>query len=90
VGVRLILPERPVPVRATDWELPGALSVRLIAAVRPPEAWGVNVTLIVQVAFACTRLPQVLVWAKSLALVPVTAMLVMLKLALPVLVRVIF
>ena len=65
-----------MPVRVTDWGLPAALSVILIEAVRLPEAVGVNVTLIVQVAFAATTLPQVLVWAKSPALVPVTEMLV--------------
>jgi hypothetical protein len=49
---------------------------------------GVNVTLIVQVPFATTVLPHVLFWAKSPALAPVTAMLVMTKLAFPGLVRV--
>jgi hypothetical protein len=57
-------------------------------AVRVPEAEGVKVTLIVQLAPAATELPHVLVCAKSPALVPVTAMLVMLKVALPVLRRV--
>jgi len=83
------LPESPVPDRLTDWGLPGALSVKLIAAVRVPEAWGVNVTLIVQEAFTTTTLPHVVVSAKSLELVPVTEMLREVKFALPVLVRVI-
>ena len=48
-----------------------------------------KVTLIVQMAPAATLDPQLLVWAKSLALVPETAMLVTLKAALPELVRVI-
>ena len=78
----------PVPVKVTDWGLPGTLSVILIEAVRLPEAVGVNVTLIVQVPFATTVPPHVLVWAKSPALAPVTAMLVMTKLAFPGLVRV--
>jgi hypothetical protein len=78
----------PVPVKVTDWGLPGTLSVILIEAVRLPEAVGVNVTLIVQVPFATTVPPHVLVWAKSPALAPVTAMLVMLRLAFPVLLRV--
>jgi hypothetical protein len=37
---------------------------------------------------AVSELPQVLLWVKSLALVPVIAMLVMLNVALPLLVRV--
>jgi hypothetical protein len=37
---------------------------------------------------AATELPHVFVWAKSPALVPVRATLVMLKAALPVLLRV--
>jgi hypothetical protein len=48
----------------------------------------VKVTLIVQLAAAATELPHVLVCAKSLALLPVTAMLVRLKVALPLLLRV--
>jgi len=39
---------RPVPVRLTDCGLPDALSVIVIAPVRVPEAFGVNVTLMVQ------------------------------------------
>jgi hypothetical protein len=64
------------------------LSTILIAAVRLPEPEGVNVTMIVQVPFAPTNPPHELVWEKSLALAPVTEMLVMSKLAFPVLVRV--
>jgi hypothetical protein len=78
----------PVPVRATVCGLPLALSVMLTAAVRLPVAEGVKVTLIVQLAPAATELPQVLVWAKSLALAPVTARLVMFSVALPVLLTV--
>ena len=78
----------PVPERLTVCGLPVALSVRVTAAVRVPLAVGVKVTLIVQLAPAATLDPQLLVWAKSPALVPVSAMLVMLKAALPVLFRV--
>ena len=78
----------PVPERLTACGLPLALSVMLSEAVRLPEAEGVKVTLIVQLAPAATELPHVLVRAKSPALVPATAMLVMLKVALPVLLRV--
>ena len=49
---------------------------------------GLNVTLIVQLLPAATELPQVFVWVKSPGFVPVTAMLVMLSVPVPVLVRV--
>ena len=90
VGERLATPAVPAPVpeRLTVCGLPLALSVMLTEAVRLPLAEGLNVTLIVQLALAATELPQVLVWAKSLALVPASARLVMLKAALPVLLRV--
>ncbi len=77
--------EAPVPVRVAVCGLPVALSVTATAAVRIPEAAGVNVTLIVQLAPAATDVPQVLLSAKSPPLVPVMAILVMLKDALPVL-----
>jgi hypothetical protein len=88
LGERLAAGAVPVPVRLALWGLPLALSAMLTEAARLPLADGVKVTLMVQLAPAATELPQVLVWAKSLALVPVTATLVTLKVALPVLVRV--
>jgi hypothetical protein len=88
VGETLATMEVPVPERLTAWGLPVALSVRVRAAVRVPVAVGVKVTLIVQLAPAATLDPQLLVWAKSLALVPKTAMLVTLKAEFPELVRV--
>jgi hypothetical protein len=60
----------------------------LIEADRLPLAVGVKVTLMVQLPPAATELPQVLVWAKSPALVPAIATLVMLKAVFPVLLRV--
>ena len=78
----------PVPERLTDWGLPVALSLMASEAARLPGAEGVKVTLIVQLAPAATEMPQLLVWAKSLALVPKTAMLVTLKAELPELLRV--
>ena len=78
----------PVPLRLALWGLPLALSVMLSEAARLPLAEGVKVTLMVQLPPAATELPQVLVWAKSLALVPVTVTLVIVNVALPVLVRV--
>jgi len=77
--------EAPVPGRVVVCGLPVALSVTATVAVRVPEAAGVNVTLIVQLTPAATDVPQVLLSAKSPPLVPVMAILVMLKDALPVL-----
>ena len=79
----------PVPERLTVWGLPLALSATLSVAAKAPRAEGVKVTPMVQLPPAATELPQVLVWAKLLALVPESAMLVMLKAALPELVSVI-
>ena len=88
VGERPSSGAMPVPERLTVCGLPLALSVMLTEAVRLPLAAGLNVTLIVQLLPAATELPHVLVWAKSLALLPVRARLVILKVALPVLLRV--
>jgi hypothetical protein len=54
------------------------------APVLVPVHVGLNVTLRVQLALAARLEPQVLVWEKS----PLTMMLVMLRAALPVLLRV--
>ena len=56
-----------------------ALSVTVSVPVRVPDAVGVNVTLIVQLLFCVTELPQVFVCAKS----PLAAMFVIVT-ALPV------
>src|SRR5581483_2175306 len=63
---------------------PVALSRILSVPVRVPVAVGSKVTLMVQLAPAPTELPQVLVCAKS----PLVPMLVMLKEAVPVFLRV--
>ena len=90
MGERLTAAAVPVPERLTVCGLPLALSVTVNAAVQRPLAEGLKVTLIVQLAPAATELPQLLVWAKSLALAPERReRLVMLKAALPELVRVI-
>jgi hypothetical protein len=78
----------PVPESPTVCGLSEALSVAVTEALRAPVACGVNVTLMVQLAPAATDVPQVLVWAKSLMLVPVTATLVRESAALPELVSV--
>ena len=62
---------------------PVALSATEIAALRLPADAGVKVTVMVQVALAANEEPQLLVSPKLLALVPVTAMLVMVRAAVP-------
>jgi hypothetical protein len=78
----------PVPLSATVRGLPAALSVIFIDAMRLPVAEGVKVTLAVQLAPGATELPHVLARTKSAALEPVTIMLVIFKVALPLLVKV--
>jgi hypothetical protein len=81
----------PVPERLTLWGLPAASSLMATLALSLPVVEGVKVTVMVQLALAA-RVPaptgQVLVWAKSLALVPVSPMLLMVRGAVPLLVSV--
>ena len=84
MGERLTTGAVPVPVRLTVWVAGLALSVMVKEPLREPLAVGVKVTLRVQLALAARLEPQVLVWEKS----PLTVMLVMLRTALPVLLRV--
>jgi len=49
----------PIPDRLTFCGLPEALSVTLSIAVRVPDAVGLNVTLMLQLAPAPSELPQV-------------------------------
>jgi len=49
----------PIPLRLTFCGLPTALSLTLNAAVRVPDAVGLNLTLIVQLAPTANELPQV-------------------------------
>jgi hypothetical protein len=74
----------PVPVRLTVCVAGLALSVMVKEPLREPLAVGVKVTLRVQLVLAARLEPQVLVWEKS----PLTVMLVTLRVALPVLLRV--
>jgi hypothetical protein len=78
----------PMPLKARVCGLPAALSETLNPALRNPDLEGLNVTLIVQLAPAANEVPQVWVWEKFPALVPVIAMPVMLKLVVPMLVSV--
>jgi hypothetical protein len=80
----------PVPLKGTACGLPEALSVIVTFAVRFPVAVGLNVTLIEQFAAAATLAPHVFVSEKSPPFVPVMAMLVMFKVAVPLLVSVTF
>ena len=73
-----------MPVRLTLWVAGLALSTMAKEPLREPLTVGVKVTLSVQLALAATVEPQVLVWEKS----PLAVMLVMLRVALPVLLRV--
>ena len=77
-----------MPVRETVCGLPAALSVMLRDAERVPAAVGLNVTLTVQLLPAARLARQVWVWEKSPLFVPVTAMPLMVSVAVPVLVRV--
>jgi len=78
----------PVPERDTDCGLPLALSVTVSEAVRAPIAEGVRDIRIVQLLPAATEEPQVLFSVKSAGSAPVKAMLVMLKAALPGLLKI--
>ena len=78
----------PVPPSAMLCGEPVALSVTVSVALKLAAEAGVNVTEIVQLAPAASEAPQVLVWAKSATFVPETAMPVIAKAALPVLVSV--
>jgi hypothetical protein len=59
-------------------------------AVCCPDALGVNATLMLQLVPAASEVPQAGVWVNSVALVPVIAMLAMLKVVLPTFVSVTF
>jgi hypothetical protein len=87
-GERLTPGLAPVPERVTVCGLPLALSATLSAAVKEPLAAGVKVTLIVQLPPAATLAPQLLLCAKSMGFAPVSAIPLILKAPLPVLLKV--
>ena len=74
----------PVPVKVTVCGDPGALSVIVIDAFRPPATLGENVTTMLQLPPAATVVPQLLLWVKSAGLAPVTVMLLTASGTLPV------
>src|SRR3989449_32155 len=92
VGAKVTAGTMPVPASDTDCGLPGASSVMVTVAVRALAAVGVNVRLRRQLAPATTVAPFVQVvpaaMAKSPGFKPARAMLVMLRVAVPLLVRV--
>src|SRR2546427_502589 len=92
VGAKVTAGTIPVPASDTDRGLPGASSVMVTVAVRALAAVGVNVRLRRQLAPTTTVAPFVQVvpaaMAKSPGFKPARAMLVMLRVAVPLLVRV--
>ena len=78
----------PVPLSVTALGLPDALCVMDSTALFPPELDGVNVTLIVQLAFGVSDAEQVFVWANCAASAPVIETPLTARLAVPVLVSV--
>jgi hypothetical protein len=60
------------------------LSLTLTAAARVPDAVGLKVKLMEQLAPAASELPQLCVWKKSPVLIPTIAMAVMVKVVVPV------
>jgi hypothetical protein len=87
-GARVAAAVPPEPLRGTVCEPLEALSVKVRLAPSAPLMLGVNVVLVVQLAPAARLVPQVFVWLKSAAFVPVTVMPVMESVALPEFVRV--
>src|SRR3989442_920481 len=92
VGAKVTAGTMPVPASDTDCGLLAASSVMVTVAVRALAAVGVNVRLRRQLAPATTVAPFVQVvpaaMAKSPGFKPARAMLVMLRVAVPLLVRV--
>ena len=78
----------PVPVKLTVCGLLAALSIIFRVAARAPEAVGLKVTLIVQLAPAFTAGTQLSVSEKSPGFAPVKAMLLIARVTVDELVRV--
>ncbi len=78
----------PVPLRAIVCGEPAALSTMLMLALKLPPADGAKLTERLHVAPAATVVPQVLVWLKLDALMPVGAIELIDRAAVPVLLRV--
>ena len=78
----------PMPLSATACGELAALSAKLTAADSVPEAAGVNVTAMTHEALAASVDPQLLVWEKEEALLPMMLIPETVMEAVPVLVRV--
>jgi hypothetical protein len=92
VGDRATTGAAPVPDKLAVWGLPDALSLTETAALRAPLVVGLKVTLIVQLRLTPNvdgESGQLLVCAKSPAFVPVIAIELIVKAAVPLLVSVI-
>jgi len=85
VGFTVTPKSDPPPVNVTTWGLLGAASVTVKAPERVPTTEGAKLTLIVQEAPAARLAGQLFDWVKS----PEGIILVILKLAVPLLVKVI-
>jgi len=83
---RLAVGATPVPVTEKDCGDPVALSVTTTDELRLPVVAGVKVTKMLQVVFAATEVPQVLVCANAEGVPPLSAMLEIASAALPLLV----
>ena len=79
----------PLPLSATTCGEPDALSAILTAPARAPDATGLKLTVIVQLAFAARLAPQLSVCVNELAFVPVIVIPVIDSVAVPSFVRVI-
>ncbi len=73
-GVKVTAGAVPVPLNVAVCGDPLALSATFTAAVCEPDAAGVNLTAMVQLAPAATLVPHVLVWENDPAFVPVMLM----------------
>ena len=86
--VALVPEVSPTPLRETECGLPKVLSTILIDALRLPIWFGLKVTISPQFAPAARLEPQLLVWPKSAALIPVSPALLMATAKVPLLLTV--
>src|SRR5207245_759844 len=78
----------PIPLRLTFCRLPAPLSLPLSTAVRVPDAVGLNVTLITQLAPPASQLPPLLAYATLFRSAPVMAMPLIVRVVVPTFVNV--
>ena len=79
-----------IPLRVTVCGDPAALVVMTMLAARVPMRVGVNAVEIMQLALGARLVVQVLIWLKSAGLVPPRTIPLMLKAAVPELLKVTF